>query len=232
MSVHDIVSRLDQCRQVGGDKWMARCPSHDDKGPSLSIRDAGDGRTLIHCFAGCGAVDVLTAIGLELSDLYPPTENHYEPRARGWQQLKREGPSVHSIKLEMAQEPGAKIGPGDRETIKRLLLSGVRPSNIRPGIKAEAEKGQAQVGITLEKLRNNLPLDRKDHVCCRFAYPNPGPIERELRRRYINRIQEKESTLDEALADIEWKLCNQIQLHEVDREIIQIAAELGSVNEC
>lgn len=59
---------------------MARCPAHDDNGPSLSIKDAGDGRTLIHCFAGCGAVDVLAAIGLELQDLYPPTDRNYPAR--------------------------------------------------------------------------------------------------------------------------------------------------------
>lgn len=82
MSAHDIVSRLDHCRQVGGDRWMAKCPAHDDRGPSLSIRDAGDGRTLIHCFAGCGAVDVLAAIGLELSDLYPPTDRNYPAEVR------------------------------------------------------------------------------------------------------------------------------------------------------
>ena len=32
---------------------MARCPAHDDREPSLSIRDGGDGRVLVHCHAGC-----------------------------------------------------------------------------------------------------------------------------------------------------------------------------------
>jgi len=223
MSAHDIVSRLESCRPAGNGKWMARCPAHADKGPSLSIRDVGDGRTLLHCFAGCGANDVLTAIGLELSDLYPPSDNHFEPLARGWQQMKREGPAVDSIKLEMAHEPGAVIE--DREEIKRLILAGVKPSSIRPMIKAEAEKGQSQMVATLEKLRNNLPLDKKDHAVCRFAYPDPGPLERELRRRYITRIREESYTLEDALSDIEWKLCNQIPIHEVDREILEIAGE-------
>ena len=32
---------------------MARCPAHDDRKPSLSIRDADDGKVLVRCHAGC-----------------------------------------------------------------------------------------------------------------------------------------------------------------------------------
>ena len=39
-------------RKAGGG-WMARCPAHDDREPSLSIRDAGDGKVLVRCHAGC-----------------------------------------------------------------------------------------------------------------------------------------------------------------------------------
>lgn len=43
---------------VGG---MCRCPAHDDRTPSLSVR-AGTRRVLFHCFAGCDASDVLRAL--------------------------------------------------------------------------------------------------------------------------------------------------------------------------
>ena len=78
MSAETIVNRLDHCRASGDGEWRARCPSHDDRSPSLSTKDVGDGRTLIHCHAGCGALDVLTAIGLDWGDLYPPTERDYQ----------------------------------------------------------------------------------------------------------------------------------------------------------
>ena len=39
-------------RKAGGG-WMARCPAHDDRKPSLSIRDADDGKVLVRCHAGC-----------------------------------------------------------------------------------------------------------------------------------------------------------------------------------
>lgn len=56
---------------------MAKCPAHDDKSPSLSVRETEDGRVLIHCHAGCGASDVLAAIGLTLADLFPEARGHY-----------------------------------------------------------------------------------------------------------------------------------------------------------
>lgn len=40
---------------------MCRCPAHDDRSPSLSIR-AGRRRLLLHCFAGCSAVEILDAL--------------------------------------------------------------------------------------------------------------------------------------------------------------------------
>lgn len=56
---------------MGTGRYMACCPAHDDRSPSLSIKECDDGRLLIHCFAGCPAVDVLEAVGLSLSDLFP-----------------------------------------------------------------------------------------------------------------------------------------------------------------
>lgn len=58
-------------RRVGLSRWMARCPGHSDREPSLSIREGRDGRTLLNCFAGCTPTAVLKAAGLHLSDLFP-----------------------------------------------------------------------------------------------------------------------------------------------------------------
>ncbi|MCP5279471.1 MAG: DNA primase [Thiobacillus sp.] len=72
MSTNDLLSRLDHVKRTGLDRWLARCPAHDDRGPSLAIRELDDGRTLVHCFAGCSVHEVVAAVGMELSDLFPP----------------------------------------------------------------------------------------------------------------------------------------------------------------
>ena len=38
------------------------CPAHDDKHPSLSIRDSDDGKVLVHCHAGCAQDDVVAEL--------------------------------------------------------------------------------------------------------------------------------------------------------------------------
>jgi hypothetical protein len=44
-----------------GSGWSARCPSHEDRTPSLSITFR-DGKILLHCHAGCSQDDVITAL--------------------------------------------------------------------------------------------------------------------------------------------------------------------------
>lgn len=45
-----------------GATWMARCPVHDDRAPSLSISSGKDDKVLVRCHAGCEQRDVITAL--------------------------------------------------------------------------------------------------------------------------------------------------------------------------
>jgi len=69
MDIHRLISRLDKVRQTGQGKWMARCPSHDDQSPSLSIKEAGN-CVLLHCFSGCTVTDICAAIGIGVQELF------------------------------------------------------------------------------------------------------------------------------------------------------------------
>ena len=86
MGIDNLLQRLDKVKRSGKDKWVASCPSHDSKsGASLAIREVDDGRILLHCFGGCGAGEVLLALGMEFTDLFPNTEgNHMPPVRRAW----------------------------------------------------------------------------------------------------------------------------------------------------
>ena len=68
MQYDDFLSRLDGVHGVAGG-FVARCPAHNDLNPSLSVTDAGD-RILVYCHAGCDAFSIVSAMGLELRDLY------------------------------------------------------------------------------------------------------------------------------------------------------------------
>jgi len=71
MIADKLLSRLEKVKRKGDNSWMACCPAHDDKNPSLVITEK-DERVLLHCFSHqCNVSDIVYAVGLELSDLFP-----------------------------------------------------------------------------------------------------------------------------------------------------------------
>ncbi len=56
-----MIAEVLKGRKVG-QAWMARCPAHEDKTPSLSIRQVDEGRVLVHCFAGCTQSEVIASL--------------------------------------------------------------------------------------------------------------------------------------------------------------------------
>lgn len=73
----EFAARCDGAQQRADGSWLASCPAHDDRSPSLSLTD-GDGATLVHCFAGCEPRAIAESVGLSLSDLFdePPRATH------------------------------------------------------------------------------------------------------------------------------------------------------------
>ena len=45
-----------------GSTWMACCPAHEDRKPSLSISSGRDGKVLVRCHAGCDQRDVIAIL--------------------------------------------------------------------------------------------------------------------------------------------------------------------------
>jgi hypothetical protein len=69
----DVLSRLSGVKK-SGDEFIARCPAHDDRRPSLSVAEGDDGRVLLYCHAGCSIDAIVGALGLTLADLFPARE--------------------------------------------------------------------------------------------------------------------------------------------------------------
>lgn len=89
-----------------GDGWTCRCPAHDDRKPSLSIREGDDGRALVNCHAGCTAKAVCGAVGLTLADLFADNSS------------RRNGnrPNSRRSVTKTPRNPARKSGFGDGDT--------------------------------------------------------------------------------------------------------------------
>ncbi|HKQ34018.1 MAG TPA: hypothetical protein VJT11_01805 [Nitrospiraceae bacterium] len=69
MNADELLSRLEGVRPRGSGKWMARCPAHQDKNPSLALTE-GDKGLLLRCWAGCSLEDITRTLGLTVKDLF------------------------------------------------------------------------------------------------------------------------------------------------------------------
>lgn len=89
MSAAQLLQRLEGVKQTSADRWIALCPAHADKRPSLNVRETDDGTVLIRCFTGCGADAVVQSVGLELRDLFPdkPNTDYTRRTERPWRAI-------------------------------------------------------------------------------------------------------------------------------------------------
>jgi len=124
-----VLHHLDGVKRVGDDKWIARCPAHDDRPPSLSITEAHD-RILIHCWAGCSALEIVHACGLELKDLFDDRD-HTPPMAFAQAEMAQRRTKADEVKhLQMI----LGLAESDRlagKVMTRQDFDNVRSAQIR-----------------------------------------------------------------------------------------------------
>jgi len=129
-----LLSRLERVRANRNGTWVAQCPAHDDRSPSLSIATGDDGKVLLHCFAGCGAADVVESVGLELSSLFPETHDWKGQRRsrvdyKALVNLLRHEATVMLIAAQKLSE-GVVLTEDDQETLERVCKSLERLNNV------------------------------------------------------------------------------------------------------
>lgn len=139
--VDTLLSHLENVRQTGPSSWSTRCPAHADRTNSLSIADK-DGVTLIHCFAGCTVHEVVEAVGIPITDLFPPRQSSGKPQRSPFPAL----PVLRAIAFEAmvvaaagtAMLSGEPMTAADRD---RLILAVSRIqsglSSVNPIIRGE-----------------------------------------------------------------------------------------------
>ena len=139
MKASDIAGALGGHRV--GTRWIARCPAHEDRSPSLSISER-DGRILAHCFAGCPQAAVICA--LRARGLWPIRERPAWTAAqrRAWRERRDRAEAVaqrayawaHGRCIELEQQKAAALEAGDMEKLAAAarLLNGLH--NGAPGL--------------------------------------------------------------------------------------------------
>lgn len=112
MKVDLFLSHLEKVRKTTRESWIACCPAHADKSPSMTVRELDDGRVLVHCFAGCSVEEILTSVGLTFDALFP------EKLVENAKPLRRPFPAADVLEAVASE----------------ALIVAVASSNIRNGI--------------------------------------------------------------------------------------------------
>jgi hypothetical protein len=139
---------------------MAKCPAHEDRVPSLSIKDTDSGKVLVRCQAGCDQADVIAA-----------------PRSRGiWNNDDhRGGPSSHKNKRCVASKPDQDAALSVEIIAflrRRPLLIERRPrSGRRLGAQVNKLRAIAIVVVTPQRNASTLHVLQRT---VRRAYPRPS----------------------------------------------------------
>lgn len=107
-----------------GAGWCCKCPAHDDRNPSLSIRAGDDGRALVNCYAGCTVDAVCGAIGLRPADLFtddPSRRTGHAPRTRRVSTSTETRPAVPAgDSVDVDAPKGGRTFPTARDAVDEL----------------------------------------------------------------------------------------------------------------
>jgi excisionase family DNA binding protein len=106
--IERVLEKLPDAKRSGAG-WVALCPAHQDRTPSLSISEGDDGRALIHCHAGCATSKVASALGLPMSDLMPPRNRAFDNTRPHKTQRTASGASADAAAEDHAPECGLSV---------------------------------------------------------------------------------------------------------------------------
>jgi hypothetical protein len=103
MTIGQFLGRLERVRKTT-EGWMAACPAHEDRVPSLGVAVGEEGRILLRCHADCELDAVVAALGLRVSDLFAEA-----PASREVMRPALEVPPVAEWLRDVRRLPDAEI---------------------------------------------------------------------------------------------------------------------------
>ena len=116
----DTIAKALGGRKVGGG-WVARCPAHDDRAPTLSIIDTKGGKVPVRCHAGCDQADVLAA--LRSRGIWNNDDRRNGPRSHKNRRVASEPDHDAAKRIEAALAVWQATQPANGTPVERYLHS-------------------------------------------------------------------------------------------------------------
>ena len=119
MTLEVVLARLQGVRR-NGCGWMARCPAHEDRSPSLSIRKE-NGKILLHCFGGCSIEAVCAALEIKVSELFDKKREICRPEPRIVRETQKRITGLRSRLTSSDRERAVTVVLADETTLDAVI---------------------------------------------------------------------------------------------------------------
>lgn len=139
--VQALLTRLDDPRPTGRDRWRAACPVCGGRNRStLSVGVGDTGAVLLRCWkSGCGAEQVAHALGLNVEDLFPERHSHAGAPARRRLIGAAQALDLLEAEITLTIVCLSDMARGDALDVamrERLLLAAARVSMLRDEVRS------------------------------------------------------------------------------------------------
>jgi 5S rRNA maturation endonuclease (ribonuclease M5) len=130
MTIKEILSRLRNVKETA-EGWLACCPGHEDRKPSLSISEGDDGRVLLYCHAKCALEAITSGLGITTADLFDKEASTSRPAAPPKASTKKAAPAKDDEAYATADAAQKAYGLGRPTTVHKYLDEhGVHVSSV------------------------------------------------------------------------------------------------------
>jgi hypothetical protein len=132
-----ILDRLEGVRKSGAG-WIAKCPAHEDRSPSLSVKEGQRG-VMLRCFAGCSFAAITEALGLRQSDLFYESLSAPQKQQRAAKAILK-GVCAESLQVLIAASTiGQPLNDVDRVRLKTAV------TRLRAALSLQGLQGRAEI---------------------------------------------------------------------------------------
>lgn len=131
VGVGAVLAGLESVRK-SGDGWIARCPAHEDRYPSLKVSvNRANGNVLLNCKTGCSFTEICSALGLKPQQLFGESRP-VEATAPKAEMRERVAGVMHEALVVLASARDWVYGHGvDRDRVLQATRELDRQSRLR-----------------------------------------------------------------------------------------------------
>ena len=130
--VDRVLERLPHAKPSGRDRWRCACPAHGGANQSTLSIGVGDGdAVLLRCWHGCSVDEIVGAIGLTTSDLFPERLTGSPPLRRRGLLTAGQALDVLAFESSLVRLAASNVANGHHLTEADLERLGVAAARIQ-----------------------------------------------------------------------------------------------------